>query len=101
MTERNDRDIWRLIERNPSIAFENEIIAYDILAAEKRRQTDEPIYEGPIGDLLDGPGAFADGLRAAYETARRIVNRDVAAGLDDTVIIDNVLTELAALAGLP
>lgn len=36
MTDRSDRDIWRMIERNPSIAYEDEIVAYDILAAEKR-----------------------------------------------------------------
>ena len=36
--DRNDRDIWRMVEGNRSIAYEDEIIAYDILAAEKRRK---------------------------------------------------------------
>jgi len=37
MHERNDQDIWRMIESNPSISYEDEIIAYDILMEEKRR----------------------------------------------------------------
>ena len=100
--ERDDLDIWRMIERNPSIAFENESIAYDILAAEKQRQAEpSALYEGPVDDLLDGPGAFADGLKAAYHAARTVVDRDTLAGVDDTTIIDNILSELAKLAGVP
>lgn len=37
MTDRTDRAIWRMIQRNPSIAYEDEIIAYDILAEQKRQ----------------------------------------------------------------
>ena len=45
MTERNDRDIWRMVEGNPSIAYKDEIIAYDILAEEKRRLQARTLWE--------------------------------------------------------
>lgn len=40
------------------------------------------------------------GRKDAYEEACRIVDRDHAAGVDDNGIIDNVLAELAKMAGV-
>lgn len=45
--------------------------------------------------------SYADGLKAAYEAACRIVDRDGELGMDDFGIIENILAELAKLAGVP
>jgi hypothetical protein len=43
----------------------------------------------------------ADGLHAAYQTACRIANRDRADGIEAGIIVNNILGELAILAGRP
>ena len=48
---RNDRTLWRLIERNPSIAYKDECLAYDILVeareAELVRQREVGLAPAP------------------------------------------------------
>lgn len=34
----------------------------------------EPIYEGPVDDLIDGPGAFEDGIKAGLAKAAKLLD---------------------------
>ena len=39
----------------------------------------DPIYEGPIDDLIDGPGAFEDGVKAGVARAAKLLDVSAAA----------------------
>lgn len=56
-------------------------------------------YVGPI--MAPNPTEIAPTARDAYAAACRIVDRDHAAGMEVEGIIDNVLAELARMAGEP
>ena len=58
------------------------------------------LYAPELGGTHPYDAGRSAGLRTAYEAARRIVDRDAEDGVDDFGIIDNLLAELAKLAGI-